>query len=463
MFWTCGVLFVYVLFFSRRSCIPVYKYLEKPGPKIFATVMSNTDRVLLSRLIETAFDVKCWSYFETKSEFDSYECFIAYGKQPDFYQLHQLYPDAYFVVTTGKVKTIVQTMHDIDLNVVDSIRHSLLYVKKFNEYFEDAPNAITLSLEETDTWPKRLGLFFDKSIDIDTVLSLTESSKVVEIERIICDTRWTYEIRTVYNCPILDEIPTILTVGAQKAGTESFLYMMGQNGQSYPKEVHYFNKHENVSLSGYLNQLPNLNFSRWHGFIHEKTVNYLAHAARVAKVMPPSTKIIILVRDPVQRFMSEVRHHEDVISPYKNQSHWTEFWPYDKCIHKPPIIFKGLYDACYEAFERGMYIDQILEWTRYFDNVWVDCSELVWQSEYDWKHFETFLGQKLQSKMVQHHSSINEHPFGLNITFTDEFLSTLQSYYAPYNVRLKNWFKRDSAQHHWITYKLPSWLEGSAG
>lgn len=459
LYYTCGVLFVYVLFFSRRSCIPVYKYLEKPVPKIFVTAMSNMDGVLLSRLIETAFDVKCCSHFETKSEFDSYECFIAYGKQPDFYQLHQWYPDAYFVVTTGKVKTIVQTMHDIDLNVVDSIRRSLLYVKKFNEYFEDAPNAMTLSLEETDTWSKRLGLFFDKSIDIDTVLSLTESSKAKEIEQVICDTRWTYEIRTVYNCPILDSIPNVLTVGTQKAGTVSFSYMMRKNVMGYPDEVHYFDKHENVSLSGYLNQLPNLNFSRSRGIIHEKTPDYLSYASRVAKVMPPSTKIIILVRDPVQRFMSAARHHADIISPYRNETRWEDFMPYDKCIRKPPDIFEGLYDACYDAFEKGLYIDQILEWTRYFDNVWVETSDAVWRPDYDWSQFEEFLGQRLSSKMVHHHATKNHHPEGLNITFSHTLVMYLRFFYAPYNIRLRHWFEHEASRRKWKTNRiLPDWL-----
>ena len=459
MFYIVLMLYVTRVLWSAKHIPRVHRLAKTHRRKVFATGLAGADSAVLVQMLEPTFDC-CTScgHFTKRPQFDAYDCFVFDAQQVDFYALHQWYPDAYFVVTTGTVLNIVETKV-LDDNVVHSIRRSLSYVKKFEEYFENASNIITLRLEEVEQWSRQLGLLLQTPIDGPMRLPSVSSSKANEIEQVICDTRWTYEIRTVYNCPILDSIPNVLTVGTQKAGTVSFSHMMRQSVQGYPYEVHYFNNHENVSISGYLNQLPMANFSRSRGFIHENTPNYLRHASRVAKVMPPSTKIIILVRDPVQRFMSAARHHADVISPYKKQPRWKDFMPYDECIRKPPSVFKGLYDACYDAFERGLYIDQILEWTRYFDNVWVETSDAVWRSDYDWSQFEEFLGQRLDSKMVHHHATKKSHYKGMNVTFSDTLLSTLRTFYAPYNNRLKKWFQHEASRRKWQANRtLPDWL-----
>lgn len=453
------MLYVARVLWSAKYIPRVYRPAITHRRKVFATGLAGADSAVLVQMLEPTFDC-CTScgYFTKRPQFDAYDCFVFDAQQIDFYALYQWYPDAYFVVTTGTVLNIAE-MKLLDDDVVDSIRRSLLYVKKFEEYFGNAPGIITLRLEEVEQWPRQLGLLLHASIDGPTHFPNASSSNAKEIEQVICDTRWVSEIRTAYNCPILDSIPNVMTVGTQKAGTQSFSYMMRKSVQGYPDEVHYFDRHINVSVSGYLNQLPMANFSRSRGLIHEKTPDYLPYASRVAKVMPPSTKIIILVREPVQRFISAARHHVDIISPYRNETPWEDFKTYDKCIRKPPALFKGLYDACYDAFEKGLYIDQILEWTRYFENVWVETSDAVWRSDYDWSQFEEFLGQRLGSKMVHHHATKKSHYKGMNVTFSDTLLSTLRAFYAPYNNRLKKWFQHEASRRKWQANRtLPDWL-----
>lgn len=102
--------------------------------------------------------------------------------------------------------------------------------------------------------------------------------------------------------------PTFLCVGAMKAGTHTWFNMIKQHSKVFTgckKELHFFNRNENY-LKGkeyYLSQFPDTSL-----LIGEATPSYLnAEIAEKIYTMFPDTKIIIIIRNPVDRLISHYK------------------------------------------------------------------------------------------------------------------------------------------------------------
>jgi hypothetical protein len=107
-------------------------------------------------------------------------------------------------------------------------------------------------------------------------------------------------------------LPAVLVIGAAKAGTSSLFYALKQHpGFAEPtrKEINYFDVQYERGTAWYRAHFP----LRWgDGAISGEASPYYLyhpHAARRAAALVPHTKLIALLREPVDRAFSHYHHN----------------------------------------------------------------------------------------------------------------------------------------------------------
>ena len=105
-------------------------------------------------------------------------------------------------------------------------------------------------------------------------------------------------------------LPDFLGIGTQKGGTTYLHRLLQQHPQvflAHPKEVHYFSLHQDRVLDWYSNHFADASTEQCCG---EVTPYYLFHplAAEHIHAAIPNVKLIVLLRDPVERALSQYFH-----------------------------------------------------------------------------------------------------------------------------------------------------------
>ena len=117
---------------------------------------------------------------------------------------------------------------------------------------------------------------------------------------------WLYDTYCNLSGPF-HKLPDYLIIGASRSGTTSlFEYLMKHPNVEYPttKQVHYFDKYHTFGKNWYRIHFP----LKWKkGISGDATPYYLnnPHAAKRAFELIPSTKIIVMLRNPVDRAYSQ--------------------------------------------------------------------------------------------------------------------------------------------------------------
>ena len=120
--------------------------------------------------------------------------------------------------------------------------------------------------------------------------------------------------------PSMDSLlPSFLGIGVQKGGTTSLAGLLRQHPLIHlppRKELQYFTYHYNKPLSWYTSQWHDADSFRLRG---EITPYYIFHPYAHRRILDtlPHVKLIILLRDPVERTLSQYFHakrlgHEDL-------------------------------------------------------------------------------------------------------------------------------------------------------
>ena len=105
-------------------------------------------------------------------------------------------------------------------------------------------------------------------------------------------------------------LPDFIGIGTQKGGTTTLHKLLNEHPQVYLpecKEVHYFDLNQDQSINWYKNHFKNARKEECCG---EITPFYMYHPEvpqRIKRVLP-DIKIIILLRDPVERTISQIYH-----------------------------------------------------------------------------------------------------------------------------------------------------------
>lgn len=260
--------------------------------------------------------------------------------------------------------------------------------------------------------------------------------------------------RKSMQCPAwtknLNKIPNTIIVGAQKAGTRALLTSLEKNTeiQAYRKEIHYFDKADAISLSGYISALKAHkayhNFSRQNGIVLEKTPRYILGPKRMRKVLPSSTKIIILLRDPTERFFSHIKMKKRKDSVNLSECFLNVPNRYWSDVEGAMNRSSGLCSAnnnvwsVIDALYRGQYINFVPAWTQNFQYVFIDYYERMWKSDYDWTRLQKFIGIDARIEPIQY--KVNHDKSEEVISY--ELKQKLDSFYEEANKKFCTWTQR---------------------
>jgi hypothetical protein len=178
-------------------------------------------------------------------------------------------------------------------------------------------------------------------------------------------------------------LPDFIICGAQQSGT-SFLYQTlarhRQVARAARKEIHYFDYNYASGPDWYRSHFPTVGAQRLAACLcrgrritGEASPYYLfyPHAARRAHQLVPAVRLIILLRNPVDRAYLHYRHEV---------ARGREMLPFDQAIDQEPERLAGeleqiLENADYASanhrhfsyVSRGIYVDQISRWLDEFD------------------------------------------------------------------------------------------------
>jgi hypothetical protein len=177
-------------------------------------------------------------------------------------------------------------------------------------------------------------------------------------------------------------VPSFLIVGAQKAGTSSMFQYLNQHPnvlRSIRKDVFYFDDNFEKGLTWYRSFFPSLDEKkrserRLGGEVmtFEGATYYMFHplAADRIRATLPSTKIVMLLRDPVQRAISHYKHNVNggleelsMREAFEREAGRLD-GEAERIISQPGYVSHNHNHLSYLA--RGRYAEQLARWLKVF-------------------------------------------------------------------------------------------------
>lgn len=260
--------------------------------------------------------------------------------------------------------------------------------------------------------------------------------------------------------PVERALPDFLVIGAQRCGTSSlYKYLSRHPGVVAPlrKETEYLSRHHVKGLDWYRRHFPTraqlrIRSRLGHGaaVTFEATPDYLLHprAAERAAALLPEARLVVLVRDPVQRALS---HHQ----------HMTrlgfETLAFDDALNQEATRLAGersriLADDTYPSpaflrfsyMERGHYLDQLRAWTDCYPRerlLVVRSEDLYGDPRRCFGHILAFLGLAAwqPTRFRNHSHSPTDNPAAM----PDATRDRLNAHFEDHNLRLCDYLGRD--------------------
>lgn len=245
-------------------------------------------------------------------------------------------------------------------------------------------------------------------------------------------------------------LPDFIIIGAQRCGSTSLYNYLIKHQEIIPglmKEVHFFDYHFQKGPGWYRSFFPRSttlhNPKRDHQekyITGEATPNYLfyPHAARRVHTTLPSVKLIVLLRNPVDRAYSHYNYEVKL---------GVEDLPFSEAIQREKTIIplensKVMGDESYKSFDyqnysylsRGKYIEQLEIWNKYFsmkDILVLKSEDLFFNPAQVLEKTYQFLGLKKYS--------FPDFEIYNSLTYQNldrEQRNLLTAYFEPYNNRL---------------------------
>jgi hypothetical protein len=258
--------------------------------------------------------------------------------------------------------------------------------------------------------------------------------------------------RRVQALPQLHLLPDFIIIGAMRCGTTSLHRYLSQHPcvrVPETKELHFFDQQFAKGLSWYRRLFPTYldrlraQWRTGHRLVTgESTPYYLfnPHApSRVCEAVPRA-KLIVLLRDPVDRayshYVYEVKHGRETLPLF------------EAALDAEPSRLSGelekmLSDPAYFSFEhghhayqaRGIYVDQIMSWRQFFpaaQMLVLTSEELFEDPPAAYGRVLAFLGLPPHTLAAWdvHNASDYSEPLAADLH------ERLSKYYAPHNQRL---------------------------
>ena len=251
--------------------------------------------------------------------------------------------------------------------------------------------------------------------------------------------------------------PSFLIIGSQKAGTTSlFNYLLKHPCVLGPtqKEVHYFSDTFLKGRSWYQNHFPPLTAvyrravkTGRRPVTGEASPYYIFHPCAPERVHStlPKAKIIVMLRNPVDRAYSHYKYHvklgaedlafEDALNVEEERLAGED----EKLIADDSYFSFNHKMFSYQS--RGRYIEQLKRWARYYsvgDMLIVRSEDFFEDSESIFADVLRFLG--LPEHRLPEYQKFNA---GGGDRMNPETRARLLDYFAPYNKRLYQFLGRE--------------------
>lgn len=148
--------------------------------------------------------------------------------------------------------------------------------------------------------------------------------------------------------------PNFIGVGAMKSATTWISECLRYHPEVYIsniKELHFFSKNWLKGEKAYFENFKDAGSN--HKVIGEFSVSYMddpVYCDRIVKTLGKDVKIIVCLRNPVDRFISHYKHNFRVYMNSKIYQDKLDITSFDAAIkHDPSLLTKGLY---YESLKR---------------------------------------------------------------------------------------------------------------
>ena len=240
--------------------------------------------------------------------------------------------------------------------------------------------------------------------------------------------------------PEIGSLPDFVIIGAQKCGTTAFYNLLTKHPNVEPaavRELHYFDRpdrfHKGTEWYRRCFPLPQWKNER-RSITGEKTPYYLFHPhvpKRMAEVVP-FVRLIVLLRNPVDRAYSHYHHHIAIIE----KGRWSEETLNLRVSGRTePRTFEEAIEQQNSTYlPRGIYVDQLLRWSEHFSKEQM----LVLKSENFFEHTRDTM------RLVQEFLDLPYQQLDLPPRKTDHRYEPmdpatrrrLEAYFEPHNQRL---------------------------
>ena len=251
-------------------------------------------------------------------------------------------------------------------------------------------------------------------------------------------------------------LPTMLIAGGQRCGTSTLFRALSSHpsfvGPTMRKGVHYFDLNFDKPLTWYRAHFPTKSAleSVQHrtgspAVVGESSPYYMWHPLapdRIARSLP-GVRVIVLLRDPVERAYSA--HAHELARGFETE-------PFEKALTLEAERLQGqeeglesgelTHSQAYQHLayvRRGEYITQVERLAAAVgkDNLLVLDSADFWaEPDQHWPEVATFLG------LSDHPVSIAQHNARSRAPMSDQLRAQLQDHYTPFDERLARWWGR---------------------
>jgi hypothetical protein len=232
-------------------------------------------------------------------------------------------------------------------------------------------------------------------------------------------------------------LPDVVIIGAQRGGTTSLFDWLASHrsiSPAFTKEVHYFDRFYANGERWYRSHFPLGARSR---LTLEATPYLLFHPlapARVAADLPPSTRFVVLLRDPVQRAVSHYWHSRRIGAEDEPLAVALDLAREEQRLAgEEAVVLAGGESPAYRNFSyraRGRYGEQLRRWYDAVDpaRMLVMPSEELWGDPDGPGRVLSWLGL---SPHAVPFPATNDAPRGS--AEDDALLTELRRYFAPYD------------------------------
>ncbi len=257
-------------------------------------------------------------------------------------------------------------------------------------------------------------------------------------------------------------MPDFMIIGTQRGGTTSlynYLLAHPQIAAATKKEVHFFDRHFQHGIPWYRAQFPSLiqgdmgeTIGRQGVITGEASPYYLfhPHAPARAALVVPKTKLIVLLRNPVDRAYSHYYHnikrrYETLSFEEALAQEETRTRDEGQRLAADPHYFSYNHKH-YTYLARGMYADQLQRWMNSFpqEQFFILKSEDFYATpDRKLKEIFLFLGlPDVACVQQQEYKQLNSSTYS-QAKMEPEMRKRLLTYFEPYNERLSTLLGRD--------------------